>query len=57
MPFGKYPDRVKPFRKWANEKVDNSKLSDSATPSGGRGSRRSATRRNRRRRKKAMEDA
>jgi len=56
MPYGKFPDRVKPFRQWAQGKVDNSKLSDSATPSGKRGSRKSATRR-RRRRKKAMEDA
>lgn len=56
MPYGKYPERVKPFQKWARDKVDNSKLSDSATPSGKRGSVKSATRR-RRRRKKAMEDA
>lgn len=56
MPYGKYPDRVKPFRKWAQGKMDDSKLSDSATPHGKRGSVKSATRR-RRRRKKAMEDA
>lgn len=33
MPMGRYPDRVKPFRKWAQDKMDNAKLSDSATPS------------------------
>lgn len=56
MPLGRYPDRVKAFRKWASTKVDDSKLSDSATPSGKRTSRKQATRR-RRRRKKSMEDA
>jgi len=57
MPLGRYPDRVKAFRKWSAEKVDNSKLSDSATPSGGRGSAKSVTRRRRRRaRKKKQEE-
>lgn len=32
MPLGRYPDRVATFQKWANDKVKNSKLSDSATP-------------------------
>lgn len=32
MPMGRYPGRVKPFRKWAQEKMDNAELSDSATP-------------------------
>lgn len=53
MPLGRYPDRVKPFRKWANEKMDNAKLSDSATPS--RVSRSSRGRRRRRRRKKVKD--
>lgn len=32
MPMGRYPDRVKPFRKWAQDKMDNATLSESATP-------------------------
>jgi len=52
MPLGRYPDRVKPFRKWASEKVDASKLSDSATPNGRRGSTKRKMRRRKRRRKK-----
>lgn len=53
MPLGRYPDRVKAFRKWATEKVDNSKLSDSATPSGARGWRKRRTRRRKKRNKDA----
>jgi len=53
MPLGRYPDRVNAFRKWANEKVGNSKLSDSATPSGRRSS---AIRRKRRRKKRKQKD-
>ena len=34
MPWYRVPERVKAFRKWAQEKVDSAKLSDSATPSG-----------------------
>jgi len=34
MPWGRYPERVKAFKKWATERVDSSKLSDSATPHG-----------------------
>jgi len=47
MPFGKYPDRVKAFRKWASTKVDDSKLSDSVTPSGRRGFKRRKIRKKR----------
>jgi len=54
MPYGKYPDRVKSFRKWASSKVDDSKLSDSATPSGARGFRKRRTRR--RKKKKHAQD-
>jgi len=32
MGIGRYPDRVKAFKKWAADKVDNAALSDSATP-------------------------
>jgi len=52
MPFRKVPDRVGAFRKWADGEVKNSKLSDSATPSGARGWRRRRTRR----RKKAKKE-
>ncbi len=55
MPLGKYPDRVKEFRKWATEKVDNSKLSDSATPSGVSTSRKRRTRRRKHRKKHAQD--
>lgn len=52
MPFRRVPDRVGPFRKWAEGEVKNSKLSDSATPSGARGWRKRRTRHKRRRAKK-----
>jgi len=52
MPMGRYPERVKPFRKWAQDKVDNSKLSDSVTPHGRRSSSKSKTRRRRRKKRK-----
>jgi len=51
MPFRRVPDRVGAFRKWADGEVRNSKLSDSATPSGTRGFRKRKTRRKRRKRK------
>jgi len=51
MPFGKYPGRVRDFNKWSREKVNDSKLSDSATGSGRRGFRK-----RRIRRKKKKED-
>jgi len=54
MPYGRYPDRVKAFRKWASGKVDDSKLSESATASGARGWRKRRTRR--RKRKKNAKD-
>lgn len=49
MPFGRYPGRVKGFKKWAAGQIDNSALSDSATPHGALAARR--YRRKRRRRK------
>jgi len=49
MPMGRYPDRVKEFNKWSRDKVNASRLSDSATGSGRTGYRK---RRTRRRRKK-----
>lgn len=36
MPSGRYPDRVKSFRKWAADRVDKAKINDSATSHGGR---------------------
>lgn len=34
MPLGRYPERVKDFRKWSNDRVDKAKINDSATGSG-----------------------
>jgi len=57
MPFRRVPERVGAFQKWASTEVKNSKLSDSATPHGKRGSGKSAIRRRRRRaRKKKVQD-
>jgi len=53
MPLGRYPERVGPFQKWATDKVKNSKLSDSVTPSGVRGFRKRRTRRRKRKNKDA----
>lgn len=50
MPLGRFPDRVKAFRQWAQSKTDNAVLSDSATPSNGRSA--SSVRRMKKRRKK-----
>jgi len=33
MPFRRVPGRVKEFKEWANKEINNSQLSDSATPS------------------------
>lgn len=52
MPFRRVPDRVGPFRKWADSEVRNSKLSESATPSGKRSWRKRRIRRKKRRAKK-----
>jgi len=56
MPLGRFPDRVKAFRQWAQSKTDNAVLSDSATPSKGPSTysvrrKRRKKRRNRRKRK------
>lgn len=60
MPYGRYPERVKPFRKWANEKIDRGSITDSATGgaarSGRRPSGRSRYRSTTRKRKKAMKE-
>lgn len=51
MPWGRYPERVKPFRKWAADKVDKADINDRATGGRRTGSRGSRTRRKIRRRK------
>jgi len=52
MPFRRVPGRVKEFREWANKEINNSGLSDSATPHGkSTGSKVSRTRRRRKRRR------
>lgn len=55
MPLGRYPGRVKDFRKWAAGKMDQAELSDSAT--GSRASRGKLQRRRRWRRRKKNKDA
>lgn len=50
MPYGRWPDRVGPFRKWASNHVTKAKITDSAT-----GSRTFKTRRRRRRKRKKRE--
>lgn len=50
MPMGRYPDRVGPFRKWANDKVTKADINDRATSS------RRGLRRIRRKRRKRLKD-
>lgn len=57
MPLGRYPGRVKDFRKWAAGKMDSAELSDSATPSVNRASRGKVKRRRRWRRRKVRKNA
>lgn len=49
MPYGKYPDRVKPFRRWAGDQTDKARITDSVT--GGRKRSYPMLRRKRRKRK------
>lgn len=46
MPYGRYPERVKDFRKWSTDRVDKAKINDSVT-----GSRVSVTRSRRKNRR------
>lgn len=55
MPWGRYPGRVKDFRKWSSSKIDASELSDSATPHRMRTSRK-FRRKRRSRRKNAKKE-
>lgn len=48
MPWGRYPDKVRAFRKWSTERVDKANINNSATAA----KRRSRLRRKNRRRKK-----
>lgn len=50
MPYGRYPERVKQFRKWSAERIDKAKITDSVT--GSRTSKFHMKRRRRRRRRK-----
>jgi len=53
MPYGRWPERVKAFRKWSNERVDKAQITDSVTGSrASRGGRTHARKRRKRRRKK-----
>lgn len=49
MPLGRYPERVKAFRKWSNERIDKATINDSVT--GASSSRTRPTRRRKRRRR------
>lgn len=51
MPFGRYPGRVRDFKKWSATQIDNSELSNSATPKA-RASKAPRKRRSRRWRRK-----
>lgn len=51
MPYGRYPERVKPFRKWASDRVDKATINDSAT-----GSRFRRRKRRLRRKRRSMEE-
>jgi len=57
MPYGKWPDRVKGFRKWSQERIDKAKITDSVTSTGGKTHprRRRRRRRSKRRLKKEEE--
>jgi len=50
MPLRQVPSRVGKFKEWANKEVNNSTLSESATPHRTTGSKVSRTRRRRRKR-------
>lgn len=56
MPYGRWPERVKDFRKWASEKVDKGTITDRATGSGRRPPGRSRYRSTTRKRKKATKE-
>lgn len=56
MPYGRYPGRIKDFRKWATTKVDQGDITDRATGSARRPSGRSRYRSMRRKRKKAKKE-
>jgi len=52
MPYGRYPERVKDFRKWSTDRVDKAKITDSATGSRSRGTSKNSTRKRRKKRKR-----
>lgn len=52
MPYGRWPDRVKAFRRWAADRVDKAKVTDSVTGSSRSSIRRTRGRKMRRRRRK-----
>jgi len=54
MPYGKYPERVKDFRKWSTDRVDKAKINDSAT--GSSGSSKNGKRKRRARRRKRRQN-
>lgn len=52
MPYGRYPDRVKAFKKWATEIVDKGDLSRGSVTSAARRGKPNSFRRRRRRLKR-----
>lgn len=57
MPYGKYPERVKAFRKWSQERIDKATINDSVTSAGASRPRPQFRRKRRfRRRKKKAQD-
>lgn len=52
MPYGRYPERVKAFRKWSTERIDKATINDSVTSTGGKTRRRRRRGRTKRRLKK-----
>lgn len=51
MPYGRWPERVKDFRKWSSQHIDKAKITDSVT-----GSKTSRMRRKRRRRRRRKQE-
>lgn len=51
MPYGRYPDRVGPFKKWSNDRINKADINDRAT-----GSRKRSSRAKRLKRKKRKQD-
>lgn len=47
MPFGRYPEEVKAFRRWAADRVDKATINDRATGASSHGGKLTTTKRRR----------